>query len=400
MWTRNRVLVLVFAVTILLLGTTFVSPAVQTPPSDVHDDDTRLVDIGGTRTEVWPYVSSRETFRSRASALNLLVRGEPEQVRARLEAGGDGWNETDPAFTEGEEERPGFANETRIVWADAVGANRYIYYEHPGGDGEWTHQSYQLHKGDYFGGQYHIRAYQIETENGNWTAVQAHAEHFDWFTLTHTVDSLEEARVDIERDFIDSTPTGSVQRVYYDNGDTQDHDGWTTVVYLFLLPLAGSVSTASARQAVEAVVDGIWTRRTRLRVAVFLGPAAVLLGVRFAGIAIENAMWVDPNAVVAALYPILVFGTPAAAYVAARNLDPVDGFIFGTLGFGTGVVLDYGFIGVRVLPIELVVHRVGLAVGIGLVAAGASSFRDFELRRSLVAGGLLWFGLVVAAHYV
>jgi len=53
-----------------------------------------------------------------------------------------------------------------------------------------------------------------------------------------------------------------------------------------------------------------------------------------------------------------------------------------------------------VLPIELVLHRVGLATGIGLVAAGASSFHDFELRRSLVAGGLLWYGLVIAAHYV
>lgn len=400
MWTRNRVLVLVFAVTVLLLGTTFVSPSVQTPPDDPEDDDAALVALGDTETEVWPYVSSRTAYSGRASALNLLVRGEPDQVRARLRAGGDGWNETEPAFTEGADENPQFGNDTRIVWADAVGAKRYVYYQHADGESEWTPQSYQLHKGDYFGGQYHIRAYQIETREGNWTAVQAHAEHFDWFTLTHTVDSLEEARVEIERDFIDSTETGDVQRVYHDNGDTHDHDGWTTVVYLLAIPLLGSVSLTSARTTARTIVDGVWTRRTRLRVAVFLGPAAVLLGVRLAGITVENAVSVDPNAVVAGLYPLLVFGVPAAAYVAGRRLEPVDGFIFGTLGFGTGVVLDYGLIGVRVLPIELVLHRVGLATGVGLVAAGATTVGEFELRRSLVAGGLLWFGLVVAAHYV
>jgi len=400
MWTRNRVLVLVFAVTILLLGTTFVSPSVQTPPGEPEDDDEALVGLGDTETDVWPYVSSREAFQGRASALNLLVRGNPEQVKARLQAGGDGWNETEPVFTEETDDNPQFGNGSRIVLADAVGAKRYVYYERATGEGTWAPQSYQLHRGDYFGGQYHARAYQLETESGNWTAVQAHAEHFDWFTLTHTVDSLQEARIDIERDFIDSTPTGDVQRVYHDNGDTHDHDGWTTVVYLLALPLLGSVSLGSARTTARTIFDGVWTYRTRPRVAVFVGPAAVLLGVRFAGIVIENAMSVDPNSIVAALYPVLVFGTPAAAYIAGRNLDPADGFIFGTLGFGTGVVLDYGFIGVRVLPIELVLHRVGLAVGIGLVAAGASAFHDFELRRSLVAGGLLWYGLVVAAHYL
>jgi hypothetical protein len=400
MWTRNRVLVLVFAVTILLVGTTFVSPSVQTPPDDPEDDDAALVSLGDTETEIWPYVSSREGFRGRASALNLLVEGDPDQVKTRLQAGGDGWNETETAFTEEEDENPQFGNDSRIVWADAAGAKRYVYYEHENGRGEWTPQSYQLHRGDYFGGQYHIRAYQIEATGGNWTAVQAHAEHFDWFTLTHTVDSLEEARIDIERDFIDSTPPGSVQRVYHDNGDTHDHDGWTTLVYLLALPLLGSVSFGSAQATARTIFDGVWTHRTRLRVAVFVAPAAVLLGVRFAGIALENSLSADPNTIVAVLYPILVFGTPAAAYVAGRNLDPADGFIFGTLGFGTGVVIDYGFIGIRVLPIEIVLHRVGLAIGIGLVVAGASSFRDFELRRSLVTGGLLWYGLVVAAHYV
>lgn len=398
MWTRNRVLVLALALTVLLIGTTFVSPSVQTPPEE-EDDDEALVTLGDTDTRVWPYVSSRESFRGRASALNLFVQGDADRVHARLRNGGEGWDETDSAFTETADESPQFGNDSGVVWADAFGAKRYVYYERAG-ERVWTSQSYQLHNGDYFGGQYHVRAYEIDAGSENWTAVQAHAEHWDWFTLTHTVDSLEEARIDLEREFIDSTATGDVQRVYHDNGDTHDHDGWTTIVYLFVLPLLGRVSTAPARQRARDVLEGVWTVRTRLRVAVFAGPAAVLLGVRFAGIAVENAAVADPNTVVAVLYPVLVLGTPIAAYLAARSLDPVDGVIFGTLGFGTGVVLDYGFIGIRVLPIEIVLHRVGLAVGIGLIAAGATRLREFELRRSLLVGGLLWYGLVVAAHYV
>ena len=54
------------------------------------------------------------------------------------------------------------------------------------GDGEWLQQRYQLHGGTYLGTRHHIRAF-APSERPQWTALQAHSEHWDWFRLRHIV---------------------------------------------------------------------------------------------------------------------------------------------------------------------------------------------------------------------
>ncbi|WP_435334940.1 hypothetical protein [Haloarchaeobius sp. TZWWS8] len=394
MWSRNRLKLFALALGVLLVGTTLFSPAVSTPVQDPPGDD--LVRLGGGQTAVWPYVSPGKTFERRASSVNVVVRTDADRVVRTLQTGEDPWNRTDAAFTEDEASDQYVPNGSNVTWADAIGSKRYIYYS-VGEDGTWTAQTAQLQQGDYFGGQHHVRIYDLEQADEDWTVMQAHAEHWDWFTLTHTVDSLEDARGPIEEQYMAKEGVSAVQRVYFDNGDRYDHDGWTTIVYLALLPLVGAATaTAEFRRA----FDRLWTRRTRHRVLLFLAVPAVLLGVRVGGITVENLVTVPPDAVVAVFYPILVVGTPLVAYVVGSRLDPVDGFLFASLGFGTGVVLDYGLIGVSVLPIELVLHRVGAAVAIGLVAAGATSRESLETDVELLVGLGLWIVLVVAAHVV
>ncbi|WP_435360974.1 hypothetical protein [Haloarchaeobius sp. DFWS5] len=394
MWSRNRLKLFALALGILLVGTTLVSPTVTTPVADPPGE--QLVPLGESETAVWPYVSPAQTFQRRASSVNVVVQGDADRVREQLQSGEDPWNTTNAAFTEDEESDRVLANQTNVTWSDALGAKRYLYYRNASG-GQWAAQSYQLQRGDYFGGQYHVRVYGIEGEDANWTVMQAHAEHWDWFTLTHTVDSLEEARGDIEADYMTENRSERVRRVFYGNGDRYDHDGWSTVVYLLLLPAVGAVTArANARQA----FDRLWTRRTRHRIALFLGVPAVLLGVRFAGITLENLLSVPPDAIVAVCYPILVFGVPGVAYYVGSRLDPVDGFLFASLGLGTGIVVDYGLIGISVLPIELVLHRVGCVVAIGLVAAGATRLDEFDFDARLLVGVALWAVFVVSAHVV
>ncbi|WP_439028628.1 hypothetical protein [Haloarchaeobius sp. DT45] len=394
MWTKNRLVLFAVAIAILLVGTTLTAPSVSTP--EYEEPDTNLVTLGESDTDIWPYVGPKRSFDRRASSVNLVVQADADKVTSQLRAGETGWNTSDPVFTEENRSERQVDNGTGVAWSDAYGAKRYVYYE-TGSESVWTAQTSQLHHGDYFGGQYHVRVYDLQRADRNWTVVQAHAEHWDWFTLTHTVDSLEEARITIEQEFIHALGARDVQRVYYDNGDTYDHDGWTTLVYLALLPLLGSTVFAPTLQR---TLDQLWTRQTVWRVVLFLAVPAVVLAVRLGGVTAENLLTVDPDLVVATFYPVLVFGTPAVAFAAGSRLPSTDGFLFGSLGFGTAVVVDYGVIGVSVLPIEIVMHRVGCAVAIGLVAAGAQRLDDFDLEPALVVGSGLWLLLVVMAHVV
>ncbi len=382
------------AIAVLLVGTTLTAPSVSTP--DREEPDRHLVTLGESDTAIWPYVGPKRSFERRASSINLVVQADADEVTRRLRTGETAFNDSEPAFTEENRSERQVDNGTGVTWSDAYGAKRYVYYE-TDTQQVWTAQTSQLHHGDYFGGQYHVRVYDLKQAEENWTVVQAHDEHWDWFTLTHTVDSLEEARVTIEQDFMAAAGTSEVQRVYYDNGDTYDHDGWTTLVHLALLPLLGATAFVPS---IEQAVDRLWTRHTVWRVVLFLAIPAVVLAVRAGGVAAENYLTLDPDVVVAALYPVLVFGTPAVAFAAGRRLEPTDGFLFGALGFGMAVVVDYAVIGISVLPIEIVMHRVGLAVAIGLIAAGARPREEFDFEPALVVGSMLWLLFVVTAHVV
>jgi hypothetical protein len=58
-------------------------------------------------------------------------------------------------------------------------------------------------------------------------------------------------------------------------------------------------------------------------------------------------------------------------------------------------VLDFGGLGVEAIPVQLVLHRVGLTVALGLLAAGATRI-DERGAGLLVVGGVGWIlGLVM-----
>ena len=124
------------------------------------------------------------------------------------------------------------------------------------------------------------------------------------------------------------------------------------------------------------------------------------LGVRLSGVALERALpAIDPKLLAAFLYPVLAFGLPVAAYLAGRNLDPVRSFGAAATGIGTAFVLDYQYLAVTTLPLDVVLHRFGLAVAIGAVAAGAvTRGASVEtINRVIGAGLVLWVSLLVAA---
>ena len=53
-------------------------------------------------------------------------------------------------------------------------------------------------------------------------------------------------------------------------------------------------------------------------------------------------------------------------------LEPQSAFPFAVVGLGVGFVLDFVWIGITTLPLQLLVHRLGLMIALGLLAAGAA----------------------------
>lgn len=375
------------ALVVVTLVTLMLWPGIGGPDGDRVDDEPapELVTVGDAK--LWPYVAPVRSFDRRASSTNVVVRTDPGKVRRYL-AGDGAWNETDEEWSGGTPDDAAVLADETVPWRDAPGAARYTYVAGRG----WFGERYQLHRGTYFGSRYHLRAYG--SPDGNWTVIQAHAEHWDWFTITHTVDSVEHAQRRVESRFLGKARF-EVRRAYHGNDDTYDADGWTTVVVLALTPLlAGTRLRSVARR-----VRGHATGRNRRRAALAGGLAALPLVVRFGGVLFERYLpWLSPDAVVALWYPVLVVGVPLVAYGFGRRLSAEEAGVLAAVGLGTGLVLDYAYLGVAVLPIPVAVHRVAVVAAVGLVAAGSRT--PFRWTSGVRTGVLLWFGVVILGNLV
>jgi hypothetical protein len=361
----RRILPLVALVATGLVGTAFVGPS--PPPGDGAPAADRLVRPDGTGSYVWPYTSRRRSVDGRTLALNVLVRGDPVQVRRALE----GRSDVDWTAVEGDADVAVGGS----PWRPARGAARYTYVtSDTDGGGRWVTAAYQLGTGAYLGRRVHVRAYPAPS--GNWTALQAHAEYWDWFRLRHTVTGVAAGGRFVERDLRDEPFVAGVSREYHGLGGGGG-DGWLTVIEFapaaFLLGLVLPVVGRSRATLADA----------SLPVAV----VALVLGVRAAGVVAEGLVpTADPKLFAAVLYPVLAVGAPAVAARLARGRPPTRTALLAAAGLGAGVLLDLGGVGVTVLPVRLALHRIALAGALGLLAFGAARAD----RRTVALGAAAW----------
>ncbi|PSQ29458.1 hypothetical protein BRD06_02925 [Halobacteriales archaeon QS_9_67_15] len=320
--------------------------------------------------------------------------------------------------------------------------------------GRWIDETYQLHDGKYFGSRYHLRLYESPFEDDEWVAIQAHSDHWDWFRLRHTVHDTEDAQDYVESEFRGDPAVDTVWRMYLDNRAALGSDGWATVVDF----RGGPTPLPDARTAGLALVAGLvavnprprrwplgrvvdsdrgvaatppgddtsqgWSLLSKLGLTgalqswerlsyrefvvlirglsyllLFVSLFGVYLSVRFGGLFLEGQFQdASPKAIAAALYPVLAFGLPLAAYGFSRGLRPVRCFAVAALGVGAAIVVDYQSLGVTVLPLDVVLHRLGIATALGLVAGGSVHRHDplETVNRLLAAGVLLWVFLLIA----
>ena len=412
--TRRRRVFVVVAVAFGVVAVAYVGfgllDASQSSPPDATVSEPRertLIQPTGNGTKLWPFTSRTRSASGRTLAINVLIKGPPEEIRtALLDRTSLDYRELAAEETEADGDTYAVEIEgNSIDWDSAHGSTRYVYVNASGG--EWLTESYQLHDGEYLGSREHIRAY--EDPAGEWTGIQAHQEYFDLFRLRHTVTGIDGPAKTLEAEFLDQPFVEEVRREYHGIRGGWN-DGWLSVVDLaslipvqeLLIALAvGSIISGTSRRAVTDLGRGFvsWSHENRHGYILFGTLIGLQLGVRAAGIGLERAMpATSPQLFAGGVYPFLAIGPLVLVVVFARGLDPLTAFGFAAAGLGTGFTLDMLGLGLEVVPVRLVLHRVGLLLSLGLfalaVARRASDEPDsLDTERVSLAtvGAAVWF---------
>ena len=374
------------------------------------EDDTIETERLDDGTELWPYTSRAESVEERTLAINLLIYGDAGATERflREQTVGD-WEELDE---EEADQRPGddanlVGNQSTLAWGSADGAVRYVWVDPPYDEPRWLSESYQLKDGTYLGDRHHVRAYTDPVE-GEWTALQAHQEYWDWFQLRHSVHTIEESQAYVELEFLDHWAVEQLSREHVGNDRSSDSDGWMTVIELREGALAAVVAAlalgsfgVATREPARTVRR--WWRDESVQTAVssllvIAAIVALYTVVRVGAVAAELRFpETDPKLIAAVFYPLLVCGLPIVAYLSSRQLGSTYAFTAAVIGFVVAVFLDLTSLGVTSLTLHTFVHRIALAVAIGFIAAGASqSARRPGIEPGHVRTGvLLWLIAVV-----
>lgn len=368
----------------------------------VDTEEPNLVEPTDGGTELWPYTSTAHRYETRTLGINMVFYGDPDDVhtalteRSELEWEDEQVHEGDADAETVSPERFEFDPEADeianiVSWDDAEGSTRYTYFE-TGGDGQWADESYQLHAGTYLGERRHIRAY--DDPAGEWTAVQIHEEHWDWFRLRHTVTGVSESQRELESEFMGDPAVDRVVRMPFGN-ERLDGDGWASGIHLaWAVPVLLFGLGGGPRKASRAVSRFVRRRRRELQ----LGGGLFVLytAVRWLGVAGEAAFTtVSPKLIAAPLYVALVAGVPALAYLLGTDSDRTWAFVFATVGLGGAIVVDFAAMGVGVVPLEVALHRIAVLLAVGLVAVGGASAADSPTRPAPLLVGVGGWALVI-----
>ncbi|MFC3957720.1 hypothetical protein [Halovivax cerinus] len=393
---------LLFAVLLVTVGGSIASSDLDEPDRGEPEITTETLEDG---SELWPYTSRGETTSQRTLALNVIVYGDADVTERYLRERSIGdWEEleTEDADVGPDGEAVPIGNETpSTAWGQAAGADRYTYVETPSGNGYWLPESYQLKDGTYLGARHHIRAY-TDPASGNWTAMQAHHEHWDWFQLRHTVHGVERSQSYVDAEFTDRWFVDELSRTNVGNDRSADANGWMSVVHLrgsgipavLSALLLGSIGWGTVqRRNVSAWWNDETVQETVTALLVVTAIVAYYTLIRVLGVEAEQ-FFADapPKAIVAVLYPSLVVGLPVVTYLGSRHLSATHAFTASTLGFVVAMFLDYSSMGVTTLPLNTFIHTAALAAALGFVAAGASQTARSPVMEPghVRTGALLW----------
>lgn len=354
---------------------------------------------------LWPYTSKTRSVEGRTLGMNLIVVGDRSTVQSyfRRHAEGNWTRRPHPAEPKDGGDAVLPIEDTGPVWEEGYASTRYTHIiPADSGEGIWVDEAYELFDGTYLGSRYHTRAYVPPAEE-NWTALQVHREYWDWFRLRHTVTSVATAQRYVEADLRANAPIEPMSMRYLTAPGPLDSSGWVTIVeFVAILALLGALRVPGipARRLQSRFVKH-WSKMPGKHpdrmIPVLVGIPAIYMGVRIGAIALESAMaGTTPKVIVAALYPVLALGLPYVADRFSRPVRPENAFLHATVGLAIAFFLEFTYLGLEIIPVGLLLHRVSLALALGLLGAGAALSVDgdrWNIVRTLGLVGWL-LGLV------
>jgi hypothetical protein len=172
----------------------------------------------------------------------------------------------------------------------------------------------------------------------------------------------------------------------------------------FVLGLGAGLGRTARSPLQQAELQRLQEIRDRMTVRHLLLPLVVvtlLLGVRFGGIYLEhNAPELSMYAIMALLYPLMAVGIPVATYLIASGIDrQFDAAVIASVSLSVAIWLDYGYLGIATLPIDVVLQRIVIILSLGLIAGGAVRQGVDEahsrLNDMLVGGVALWIVMLL-----
>lgn len=375
-------------------------------------DGVLLVSVDNQEERLWPYTSRQRDFQTRTLPINVIITEDAGTTRQVLAADEQtGWTAKN---AEGEAVT---LNGSGVVWSESEGATRYTYVQNTDG-GEWIDETSQVHDGHYLGARTHIRMYEVTRGEDTWTALQAHEEYWDWFMLRHRVGSVARGRYLVEHQFYGTGLLADISRQRFGNGGVLDADGWVTIIDLVDWKLRTGESPTTGGAATAGVLVGLLAARDRLQslatefrteiersglTLAHVGMASALVaapvGVRIVAVTLEQMFpGMSPKMIAAPCYFALAVGIPLTAATFGRLMPSDDAFAVAAVALGAGFLLDYAHLGIGTLAIDIVIHRLVLLAGLGLIAAGGVRWTEIPSHRhryravgiAVWVGALLW----------
>lgn len=190
-----------------------------------------------------------------------------------------------------------------------------------------------------------------------------------------------------------ATTTGSVARSVRSAPSAPSPIAWGLSVAL-LTGAVLSVGVADVRHRLTEVELGSSERLVVLAAVSLL----TMPSLRWVSITVERTLpWLSPKVIAGLGYLVIALWLPLAVVLLSRGTQADRAAPLAAIGLGAGILLDYALVGITLIPVSVMLHRLAVVLTIGLLAVAGTRLRtDRPGHVALpVVATLCWIGVLL-----